>query len=102
LEPLLIVDYDYEHNKIKLEVNPAALCDPSLTCKGLSPGCKMPEGEMAEAARTTIQEALENFSKQTGLPVASKKVAYLTRQHYIQAHIIANAFAEAVNRLSRE
>ena len=45
-------------NKIKLEVNPASFCDPSLSCKGLTPGGKMPEEEIREAAQTTIQEAL--------------------------------------------
>jgi len=102
LEPLMITDYDYENNKIKLDVNPAALCDPSLSCKGLSRGCKMPEGDMGEAAQTTIQEALESFSRQKGLPVTSKEVAFLTRQHFIQAYIIASAFAEAASKLSWE
>ena len=100
LEPLIITDYDYENNKIKLDVNPAARCDPTLSCKGLSRGCKMPEAVMGEAAQTTIQEALESFSKQKGLPVTSKEVAFLTRQYFIQAYIIAGAFAEAASRLS--
>ena len=100
LEPLMITDYDYENNKIKLDINPAALCDPSRSCKGLSPGGKMPEEDMGEAAQTTIQEALESFSRQKGLPVTSKEVASLTRQYFIQTYIIAIAFAEAVSRLS--
>jgi Fe-S-cluster containining protein len=102
LEPLVITDYDYENNKIKLDINPAALCDPSLSCKGISPGGKMPEEDMGEAAQTTIQEALESFSRQKGLPVTSKEVASLTRQYFIQTYIIASAFAEAVSRLSWE
>jgi len=102
LEPLMVTDYDYENNKIKLDINPAALCDPSLSCKGLSPGCKMPEGDMGEAAQTIIQEALESFSRQKGLPVTSKEVASLTRKYFIQQYIIASAFAEAVSRLSWE
>jgi hypothetical protein len=36
----------------------------------------MPEGEMGEAAQTTIQEALESFSRLKGLPVTSKEVAF--------------------------
>ena len=100
LEPLMIADYDYENNKIKIEVNPAALCDPSMSCKGLSPGGKMPKEEIEEAAQTTIQEALESFSRQKGLPTTSKEVANLTRQYFIQAYIIASAFAEAVSKLS--
>ncbi len=99
LEPLMITDYDYENNKIKLGINPAALCDPSQSCKGLSPGGKMPEEDMEEAAQTTIQEALESFSRQKKLPVTSKEVAFLTRQYFIQAYIIASAFAEAVSKL---
>ena len=102
LEPLTITDYDYENNKIKLEVNPASFCDPSLSCKGLTPGGKMPEEEIREAAQTTIQEALESFSRQKGLPVTSKEVAFLTRQYFIQTYIIASAFAEAVSRFSWE
>ncbi len=100
LEPLMITDYDYENNKIKLDISPAALCDPSLSFKGLSSGGKMPEGNIGEAAQTTIQEALESFSRQKGLPVTSKEVAFLTRQCFIQAYIIASAFAEAASRLS--
>jgi Fe-S-cluster containining protein len=99
LEPFMITDYDYENNKIKLDINPAAICDPSLSCKGLSPSGKMPKGDIGEAAQTTIQEALESFSKQKGLPVTSKEVAFLTRQYFIQAYIIASAFAEAVSKL---
>ena len=102
LEPLMITDYDYEKNQIRLDINPAALCDPSLSCKGLSSGGKMPEADMREAAQTTIKEALESFSRQKGLPVTSREVAFLTRQHFIQAYIIASAFAEAVSRLSSE
>ncbi len=105
LEPLIIVDYDYENNKIKLDINPATLCDPALSCKGLSHGGKIPEEkmeEMKEAAQTTIQESLESFSRQTGLPVTSKKVASLTRQYFIQANIIASAFAEAVSKFALE
>jgi Fe-S-cluster containining protein len=100
LEPLMITDFDYENNKIKLDINPAALCDPSLSCKGLSSGGKMPEEEIGEAAQTTIQEVLESFSRQKGLPVTSKEVAFLTRQYFMQTYIIASAFAEAVSRLS--
>ena len=102
LEPLTITDYDYENNKIKLDINPAALCDPALSCKGLFPGGKIPEGNIEEAAWTTIQEALESFSRQKGLPVASKEVAFLARQYFIQSYIIAIAFAEAASRLSGE
>jgi hypothetical protein len=98
----MVTDYDYKNNKIKLDINPAALCDPSLSCKGLSPGGKTPEGDMGEAAQTIIQEALESFSRQKGLPVTSKEVASLTRKYFIQQYIIASAFAEAVSRLSWE
>jgi Fe-S-cluster containining protein len=100
LEPLMVTDYDYENKKIKLDINPAALCDPSLSCRGISHSGKIPEGDIGEAAQTTIQEALESFSRQKGLPVTSKEVAFLTRQYFIQKYIIASAFAEAVNRLS--
>jgi Fe-S-cluster containining protein len=99
LEPLVITDYDYENNKIKLGINPAALCDPSRSCKGLSLSSKMSKEEIAEAAQTTIQEALESFSRQKGLPPTSKEVAFLTRQYFIQTNIIAIAFAEAASRL---
>lgn len=100
LEPLMITDYDYENNKIKLDINPAAICDPALSYKRLSHGGKMLKGDIEEAAQTTIQEVLESFSRQKGLPVTSKEVALLTRQHFIQAYIIASAFAEAVSKLS--
>jgi Fe-S-cluster containining protein len=102
LEPLIITDYDYENNKIKLDINPAALCDPALSCKGLSHGGKMPKGDIEEAAQTTIQEVLESFSRQKKLPVTNKEIALLTRQHFIQGYIIASAFAEAVSKLSLE
>jgi len=98
LEPLMISDYDYENNKIKLELNPASFCDPSLSCKGISPSGKMPAEDMSEAAQIIVQEALESFSKQKGLPVTSKEVGFLTRQYFIQAYIIASAFAEAASK----
>ena len=99
LEPLMITEYDYENNKIQLDISPAALCNPSLSFKRLSSGSKMPEGNIGEAAQTTIQEVLESFSRQKGLPVASKEVAFLTRQYFIQAFIISKAFAEAASKL---
>jgi Fe-S-cluster containining protein len=100
LEPLMIIDYDYENNKIELDINPAALSDPSLSCKGLCSGDKMPVEEMTKAAQTTIQEALEFFSRQKGLPVTSREVASLTRQHFIRTHMIVSRLAEAVGKLS--
>jgi Fe-S-cluster containining protein len=100
LEPLMITDYDYVNHKIILEINPAALCDPSLCCKGLSYDGKIPEEEMREAAQTTVQEALESFSRQKGLPVRRKEIAFLTRQYFLNSYIIARAFAEAVSRFS--
>jgi Fe-S-cluster containining protein len=105
LEPLLIVDYDYENNKIRLDTNPAVVCDPALSCKGLIRGGKITEEKMEEikeAAQITIQESLESSSRQTGLPITSKKVASLTRQRFIQAQIIASAFAEAASKFQWE
>ena len=42
LEPLIISDYDYENNKIELDINPAALVDSQFFCKGISVQGKLP------------------------------------------------------------
>ena len=100
LEPLIISDYDYENNKIELDINPAGLFDPQLSCKGISVQEKLPAEEIAKAAQTTVQEALEYFSRLKGLSITSKEVASLARQHFIQHYILISSLAEAVRKLS--
>jgi Fe-S-cluster containining protein len=100
LEPLIISDYDYENNTIELDINPAALVDSQFFCKGISVQEKVPVEEIAKAAQTSVQEALEYFLRLKGLSITNKEVASLTRQHFIQDYMITSRLAEAVSKLS--
>jgi Fe-S-cluster containining protein len=102
LEPLTIVDYDYEKNRIELDVNPAAICDSLFSCKGLSSGGKLSIEDMTKAAQTTLNEFLEFFSRQKGLPVTSKEVAFLTSKHFKESYLMVVRIAEIVNQLSSQ
>ncbi len=98
LEPLTISDYDYENNKIVLEINPAVLCS-SFSCKGFFSGHEILKVEFAEAAKIIVREVLESFSKKKMQPITSLEVAFLTRQYFKQGYTIAGAFAKAVSML---
>jgi len=102
LEPLTIVDYDYENNRIELDVNPAAICVSPFSCKGLSSDGKLSIEDMAKAAQTTVNEFLEFFSRQKGLPVTSKEVAFLTRKHFKESYLMVIHIAEILNQLSSQ
>ena len=102
LEPLTIVDYDYENNRIELDVNPAAICISPFSCKGLSSDGKLPVEDIAKAAQTTVNEFLEFFSRQKRVPITNKEVASLTRKHFKESYLTVVRIAELLNQLSSQ
>jgi Fe-S-cluster containining protein len=76
LEPFIITDYDYETKRISLDLNPLA----AKTCKGIFTGEMTGPEEIAKAAQAIVNEFSEIISKKTGLQIADRKVAILTRK----------------------
>jgi Fe-S-cluster containining protein len=76
LEPFIIADFDYETNKIFLDLNPLA----SRNCKGIFNGKIIALKEIAEAAQSIVKEFSEILSEKTGLPVADEKVAFSVKK----------------------
>jgi Fe-S-cluster containining protein len=84
LEPFTVVDYDYEKNKIELELDfPFSSC-----CNGT---CGEPEivsvKEIAKAAQTIVQKILELTAKDLRLPVTDKRVHHETRSRLLRRRI---------------
>ena len=76
MEPFIIADYDYERNRIFLDLNPLA----AKSCKGVFTGEMIAPEEIGKAAQTIVREFLELVSEKTGLPIKDKKVASLARK----------------------
>ncbi len=76
LEPFIITKYDDKTNKIFLDLNPFAV----KTCKGIFHGKMHVPEEIAKAAQATITDISEIIAEKTGLLVADKKVAALTKK----------------------
>jgi len=81
LEPFTIMDYDYENNKIVLELNfPFTAC-----CLGTCEGEKMViVEEIADAAQVLVQKILALTSKDMGLPITDKRVYAETRSRLLR------------------
>ncbi len=78
LEPFVIADFDYNSNKIFLELNPLA----AKNCKGILAGVEenVAIAEIGKAAQSIVQDVLEIVGEKTGLAVTDKKVGVLTRE----------------------
>ena len=76
LEPFIIADFDYNTNKIFLDLNPCAVND----CKGIMTEENIAIEQIGKAAQTIVSDFLEIVAEKTGLPVTDKKVVVLTRQ----------------------
>ena len=83
LEPFTIVDYDYEKNKIELELNFPASCG----CQGVFEGETLPTEVIGKAAQTILQKILTLTAKDLGLPVTDKKVASEARSRILRARV---------------
>ena len=80
LEPFTIVDYDYENNKIELELNfPFACC-----CPGVNDQESLALEEIAKAAQSLVQRILALTAKDMDLPVSEKRVHAETRSRLLR------------------
>ena len=75
LEPFTIADYDFEKDRIELELNFPYVC----SCEGVFNGGKLQIEVIGKAAQAVLQKILVLTAKDLGLPVADKRVASETR-----------------------
>jgi Fe-S-cluster containining protein len=81
LEPFTIVDYDYDHGKIELELNfPFSSCCPGTCDETTTEGLE----EIAKAAQILIQKVLALTASDLGLPVTDKRVYAETRSRLLR------------------
>jgi Fe-S-cluster containining protein len=82
LEPFTIMDYDYENNRIELELNfPFSSC-----CVGTCEETKeaMPLEAIAKAAQVLVQKILALTAKDLELPITDKRVHAETRSRLLR------------------
>ena len=85
LEPFTIVDYDYENNRIELELNfPFSSC-----CSGICEKGTLPTKEIVEAAQILVQKILALTAKDLDLPVTDKRVRAETRSRLLRRSVEA-------------
>jgi Fe-S-cluster containining protein len=84
LEPFTIVDYDFEKNRIELELNfPFTSC-----CIGVNEEtASVPVEEIGEAAQVLMQKILALTAKDLNLPVADKRVYSETRSRLLRRRV---------------
>ena len=86
LEPFTIADYDYEKNKIELELNfPFSNCCPGVCACNET----MPVKEVARAAQILVQKILALTAKDLELQVTDKRVHSETRSRLLRRKIEA-------------
>jgi Fe-S-cluster containining protein len=84
LEPFTIVDFDYEKNRIELELNfPFSSCCPGICEK------ETPTVEIAEAAQILVQRILALTAKDLNLQVIDKRVFAETRSRLLRRNVEA-------------
>jgi Fe-S-cluster containining protein len=86
LEPFTIADYDYEKNRIELELNfPFSSC-----CEGTCEEKEL-EGfqEIAKAAQVIVKKILDLTARDLGLPARDKRVRAETRCRILRRKIEA-------------
>jgi Fe-S-cluster containining protein len=83
LEPFTIVDYDWEKNKIELELNfPFSSC-----CMGICDKETLPIKEIAKSAQVLVQKILVLTAKDMELPISDKRVHSETRSRLLRRKI---------------
>jgi Fe-S-cluster containining protein len=83
LEPFTIMDYDYERNRIELELNFPVACG----CEGVSDGDCLPVKVIGRAAQVIVQKILALTAKDMGLSINDKRVASETRARILRRRI---------------
>jgi Fe-S-cluster containining protein len=71
--PFIVTDWDYERNRIEVDLS------PQCGCKGIFDGETLSIEEIGKAAQTFVQEMLEMTAKFSGLPITDKEVLSKTR-----------------------
>ena len=87
LEPFMIVDYDYERNRIELELNfPFSSC-----CIGTyeEKAVAIPVEEIGKAAQILVQKILTLTAQDLNLPVTDKSVKSETRSRLLRRTVEA-------------
>lgn len=77
------MDYDYERNRIELELNFPVAC----SCEGVSDGDALPLEVIGKAAQAIVQKILALTAKDLRLPVTDKRVAAETRARILRRRI---------------
>jgi Fe-S-cluster containining protein len=80
LEPFTIKDYDYQRNKIEVELNFPVSCG----CEGVLEGEKLPLEVIGKAAQMVVQKILTTTARDLKLPVTDKKVASEARSRILR------------------
>jgi Fe-S-cluster containining protein len=83
LEPFTIVDYDYEKNRIELELNFPFSCG----CEGVVDGEAMPLEAIGKAAQMMVEKILALTAKDLCLPVTDRKIASEARSRILRMQI---------------
>jgi len=83
IEPFTIVDFDYEKNRIEVDLNfPFALC-----CIGTCDKTALPDKEIVRAAQILVQKILALTANDLGLPVTDNRVYAETRSRLLRRSV---------------
>ncbi len=80
LDPFTIVDYDYERNRIELELNFPVSCG----CEGVSDAEALPVAEIGRAAQIVVRKILALTAKDLGVPQIDPRVASEARSRILR------------------
>jgi hypothetical protein len=80
LEPFTIMDYDYERNRIELELNFPASCG----CIGVSDGSVLPVEVIAKATQVVMKKILALTARDMDLSVSDKRVTSEARARILR------------------
>ena len=83
LEPFTIVDFDFERNRIELELNFPAACG----CQGVCEGETLPMEAIGKAAQAVVKKIMALTGKDLGLPITDRKVASEARSRILRTRI---------------
>jgi len=80
VEPFTIMDYDYQNNRIELEMNfPFSFC-----CIGVSEEETLNVEEITKATQILVQKILALTAKDLDLPITDKRVQVETRSRLLR------------------
>ena len=80
LEPFTVVDYDFEQNRIELDLNFPAACG----CEGVFEGQTLPVEVIGRAAQAIVRKIFALATKDLGLSISDKRVVSETRARILR------------------